>query len=160
MKSNLPPQTTKIVLPKSKAGHPRYFFRGAFAGDQPKAIQRLALVVDDDKAVRHAIKSVLERRLHLKVYVASNGAEGIRQARSHHFDLIISDVNMPIMDGIAFYDWLDKNQHQDVEKFMFVTGGNDLDTDIRAFRGGSIKVLDKPFALMDFVNNCNSLLRS
>lgn len=160
MKSNLPAQTSKIVLPKSKAGRPRYFFRGAFEGGQPKAIQRLALVVDDDKAVRHAIKSVLERRLHLKVYVAANGAEGIRQARSHHFDLIISDVNMPIMDGIAFYDWLDKNQHQDVEKFMFVTGGNDLDTDIHAFRDGQVKVLDKPFALMDFVSNCNSLLCS
>lgn len=160
MKTNLSSLTTKIVLPKSKAGRPRYFFRSAFDCTETKAIQRIALVVDDDQAVRHAIKSVLERRLHLKVYVATNGAEGIRQARTHRFDLIVSDVNMPIMDGIAFYDWLDKHQHQTIEKFMFVTGGHNLDTDIHAFHDGKVKVLDKPFALMDFVDNCHSILRS
>lgn len=160
MKSKIGGLTSKIILPKSKAGRPRYFFRSAFDCTQNKPVQRLALVVDDDNAVRHAIKSVLERRLHLKVLVAANGAEGIRQARSHRFDLIISDVNMPIMDGIAFYDWIDKNQHQIVDKFMFVTGGNAQDTDVRSFRGGKVKVLDKPFALMDFVDNCSNILRS
>lgn len=160
MKPQSSSKTTKIILPKSKSTRPHYFFRTGYDYATAEALPRLALVVDDDKAVRHAIKTVLERRLHLKVYVASNGAEAIRQVRNHHFDLVVSDVNMPIMDGIAFYDWLDKNQPTTANKFMFVTGGNDLDTDIHAFREGKIRVLDKPFALMEFVDTCNDLLRA
>lgn len=160
MKTNLSAQTRKMVLPQLKAGSPRYFFRGSFDPSRSKPVQRLALVVDDDRAVRHAIKAVLERRLNMKVHLATNGAEGIREARSHRFDLIVSDVNMPIMDGIAFYDWIDKNQHHAVSRFMFVTGGNDAETDIRSFRNGTVRVLDKPFALTEFVDQCNTILRA
>lgn len=150
---------SKIVLPKSGGGRSRFFFREAFDKDANDG-QQLALIVDDDKSVRKAIKYVLERRLKLKVYVASNGAEGIRQVRDHHFDLIISDVCMPIMDGIMFYDWLDKNRHEDLSRFMFITGGNNAETDIHSFRGGRVKVLDKPFALTAFIQDCNFLLTS
>lgn len=160
MKAKTTCKTTKIILPKSKSRRPHYFFRTGYDYTPTVALPRLALVVDDDKAVRHAIKTVLERRLHLKVYVASNGAEAIRQARTHHFDLVVSDVNMPIMDGIAFYDWLDKNQPATANKFMFVTGGNDTETDIHSFHEGKVRVLDKPFALMEFVDSCNDLLRA
>jgi DNA-binding NtrC family response regulator len=57
------------------------------------------LVVDDDVAVRSAIKMVLEQEGH-EVILASNGRAGIAAAAAENFDLVICDIFMPGMDGI------------------------------------------------------------
>ena len=57
------------------------------------------LVVDDDAAVRTAIKIVLERDGQ-NVEVASSGRAGIAAAKAQKFDVVICDIFMPGMDGI------------------------------------------------------------
>ena len=57
------------------------------------------LVVDDDAAVRTAIKIVLERDGQ-DVEVASSGRAGIAAAKAQKFDVVICDIFMPGMDGI------------------------------------------------------------
>jgi len=60
------------------------------------------LVVDDEKSVRDVIKSALEYYGY-KVTVACNGQEGLEYFNnSHRFNLVITDIRMPIMDGIEF----------------------------------------------------------
>ena len=56
------------------------------------------LVVDDDKAVRLLLRAVLERRGH-SVVEAENGDEGLRYYRAAPADLVITDIQMPVMDG-------------------------------------------------------------
>jgi CheY-like chemotaxis protein len=57
------------------------------------------LVVDDDKAVRTAIKTVLEHN-GFDVVVAEDGRSGIAEVQGHSFDVVIVDIFMPGMDGL------------------------------------------------------------
>ncbi len=57
------------------------------------------LVVDDDNAIRRLLRVVLERRGH-SVVEAANGAEGLRCYRAAPTDLVITDIQMPVMDGL------------------------------------------------------------
>ena len=57
------------------------------------------LVVDDDTAVRLLLRTVLERRGHA-VVEAENGAEGLQCYRAAPTDLVITDIQMPVMDGL------------------------------------------------------------
>jgi CheY-like chemotaxis protein len=66
------------------------------------------LVVDDDTAVRSAIKIVLEQDGH-EVILASNGKAGIAAADEERFDLVICDIFMPGMDGIETISAFHKN---------------------------------------------------
>lgn len=66
------------------------------------------LVVDDDTAVRGAIKLVLEQDGH-EVILANDGRAGIAAADDEHFDLVICDIFMPGMDGIETINLFHKN---------------------------------------------------
>jgi CheY-like chemotaxis protein len=57
------------------------------------------LVVDDDIAVRLLLRAVLERRGH-SVVEAENGDEGLRCYRAAPADLVITDIQMPVLDGL------------------------------------------------------------
>ena len=57
------------------------------------------LVVDDDNTIRLLLRSMLERRGH-SVVEAENGAEGLQYYRTAPADLVITDIQMPVMDGL------------------------------------------------------------
>jgi CheY-like chemotaxis protein len=57
------------------------------------------LVIDDDDAVRGAIKLILESN-HFEVVAARDGREGVAAANEHPIDIVICDIFMPTMDGI------------------------------------------------------------
>lgn len=57
------------------------------------------LVVDDDQAIRLLLRAMLERRGHA-VVEAANGNEGLQYYRAAPTDLVITDIQMPVMDGL------------------------------------------------------------
>ncbi|HLQ89780.1 MAG TPA: response regulator [Xanthobacteraceae bacterium] len=57
------------------------------------------LVIDDDRAVRATIKTWLEIEDH-EVVVAKDGRDGFKKIETDHFDLLIVDIFMPVMDGL------------------------------------------------------------
>ncbi|WP_417451640.1 response regulator [Kordiimonas sp.] len=58
------------------------------------------LVVEDEEAVRDYVCRVLTLHGHT-VLVAHDGAHAVEQMNEHHFDLLVSDIVMPMMDGIS-----------------------------------------------------------
>ena len=58
------------------------------------------LAVDDMRSMRELVKSVLEKRGH-SVHIHDSGQAALDFAHGHKVDLVISDINMPGMDGIA-----------------------------------------------------------
>jgi two-component system chemotaxis response regulator CheY len=58
------------------------------------------LIVDDSNSIRQSISFVLEQA-GFRVVQAQDGADAVAQLNGQGFDLVISDVNMPNMDGIA-----------------------------------------------------------
>ena len=62
---------------------------------------RRILAVDDSVSIRKSISFILGQE-DFEVVEAENGADGLAKAKGEKFGLIITDINMPIMDGIQF----------------------------------------------------------
>jgi CheY-like chemotaxis protein len=86
----------------------------------PKTI----LVVDDDPLYVGLVKDVLEIQHH-KVVVAYNGAEALTLVPTQAFDLIVSDIEMPEMNGITFHKRLSERETLKQIPFVFLTGTED-----------------------------------
>jgi PAS domain S-box-containing protein len=83
--------------------------------------RRRALVVDDEVQLAEALAEIL-RRLNFDVLALNSGAAA-RQVLAHEpFDLIVSDVRMPDVDGPALYDWLVVHRPELVPAISFATG--------------------------------------
>ena len=62
--------------------------------------QRKALIVDDSQAMRRSIAYALQRIDELVCLEAADGAEGMKRLATERFDVIVTDINMPVMDGL------------------------------------------------------------
>ncbi len=90
-------RSVETLASGSRLGEVR-FGAGASAGESPKRRQRV-LVVDDSLTVRELEKKLLTSRGY-EVDIAVDGMDGWNTLRSRDYDLVISDVDMPRMDGI------------------------------------------------------------
>ena len=68
---------------------------------------KTVLFVEDEDLLRDAIAKFLGRRCK-EVYVASNGKEGLKAYKKHKPDLVITDIEMPRMNGIELIDEIEK----------------------------------------------------
>ena len=59
------------------------------------------LVVEDSKTMRNMLSESLQRIPGMEVVEAENGLAGIRALAAQRFDLVLTDVNMPVMDGLT-----------------------------------------------------------
>jgi CheY-like chemotaxis protein len=64
-----------------------------------KATIKKILVMDDDGSTREFVRSVLEKEGHM-VVACKNGKEGVAAFKKSGFDLVITDISMPVIDGI------------------------------------------------------------
>jgi two-component system chemotaxis response regulator CheY len=61
------------------------------------------LIVDDSSVMRKIVaRSLHQAGLEMVVFEAGNGSEGVDQLKAQSVDLILSDINMPLMDGLEF----------------------------------------------------------
>ena len=77
------------------------------------------LVIDDNAVIRDVIKFTLQYRH--SVTTATNGKEGIELAEASHFDLIITDIKMPEMNGIDFVKQIRKNESYATTPILMLT---------------------------------------
>lgn len=59
------------------------------------------LALDDSETMQKMVKQTLESQ-NYTVVLAENGEAGLEQFKAHKIDLVVTDINMPIMDGITF----------------------------------------------------------
>ena len=102
------------------------------------------LTVDDSASIRLTTKVTLTNAGY-SVTEAVNGAEGLAAAKSSSFDLIVTDLNMPIMDGLTMIEELRKLPAQAGVPIIFLTTESDADLKARAKAAGATGWLTKPF---------------
>tara|TARA_B100001971_G_scaffold215148_1_gene258357 strand:+ start:17401 stop:19695 length:2295 start_codon:yes stop_codon:yes gene_type:complete len=123
---------------------------------------RILLVEDEDE-----IQSILDTDLSdvgINVTTASNGKEAlsILERENYTFDVIISDIKMPVMDGIEFYQTLLEANKLEKTKFIFMTGGVNLSQEQKAIVNHE-KVsafIEKPYELEELNETLSDLLAS
>jgi two-component system chemotaxis response regulator CheY len=103
------------------------------------------LIVDDSKAMRMIVRRVLnELEFDDPEYLeASNGVEGIAAIKEHQPDLVLSDWNMPEMNGIEMLEAL--NAEGVAVKLGFVTSESQPTYKDRAVDAGALFLISKPF---------------
>jgi len=102
------------------------------------------LTVDDSPSIRVALKIALTNAGY-SVAEAANGAEGIEKARASAFDLIITDLNMPVMDGLTMIEEMRRMPEQTGVPIVFLTTESDAAMKERAKAAGATGWLTKPF---------------
>lgn len=100
------------------------------------------LVVDDDLALRDAISMILESAGH-KVKLAASGPEALGLLEQGSFNLVISDLRMDPMDGLALLANI-RAKHAQLP-VLLMTAFGDVDKAVAAMRGGACDFLMKPF---------------
>jgi CheY-like chemotaxis protein len=111
------------------------------------------LVVDDDPAVREISSAWLERE-GCRVLTAENGADALNTFEKNRVDLIITDWNMPVMDGISLIRKI-RSSTSVMPKVIVVTGmpGGLEDHNLEADA-----TLHKPFECEDLLSEARRLL--
>jgi signal transduction histidine kinase/ActR/RegA family two-component response regulator len=84
--------------------------------------RRRVLVVDDEEFVRQFIQEVLRVGFGCHIQTSSNGTEAIEKLRQENYDLIVSDIRMPGMDGLQLRHWITGNRPELADRMIFVTG--------------------------------------
>ena len=106
------------------------------------------LYVEDDVLFTPKIKYILEKSFK-SVLIASNGEEALELFKINKIDLIISDINMPKMDGLTFLKKL-RELHNDIP-FIFSTARQEANTIIDAIQFDISNYILKPIDLKNFL---------
>jgi two-component system NtrC family sensor kinase len=110
--------------------------------------RRRILVVDDEEAIQKLLTGVLEMDGH-DVAIANNGREALDRVGAEAFDLIITDIKMPVMGGPDMFRRLQEQGNPLARRVIFITGDT-VAPDTRKFlQGVQNTVLSKPFRLRD-----------
>jgi len=106
-----------------------------------------ALIVDDSSVMRKIVeRSLRQAGLNLaKVYEAGNGAEALGVLAENRVDLILCDINMPVMDGLEFVKQLSGVENaKGVPVVMITTEGSESHV-VQALSCGAKRYIRKPF---------------
>ena len=101
------------------------------------------LVADDEPEWLARCKRFLQRSGY-KVETAANGREAIDRYEVEHFDMVITDLQMPQMDGMEVLKWL-KEHHPGTLVLMF-TGYGTIQNAVNAMKQGAFDFITKPFS--------------
>nr|WP_288834457.1 hybrid sensor histidine kinase/response regulator [uncultured Flavobacterium sp.] len=108
----------------------------------PTLQNKRIIVVDDDVNLLQLTSEVLKE--YYKVTSFSNAEQALQNMTSEHFDVLITDIQMPEKDGFEFVEELQKMTVYHNQPLIAVTGRTDLNEDIYT-KAGFITVLKKPF---------------
>ncbi|MDR3493628.1 MAG: response regulator [Ancalomicrobiaceae bacterium] len=102
------------------------------------------LTVDDSASVRMTTRMALTRA-GFSVVEAVDGVDGLTKAKTKRFDAIITDLNMPNMDGLKMIEEMRRLPNQLGVPILFLTTESDAGLKTRAKSAGATAWLTKPF---------------
>jgi two-component system chemotaxis response regulator CheY len=121
--------------------------------------QYSCLVVEDSPMMRQLIVLALSRVKSLKVTEADDGVDGLRKLATGKFDLILTDINMPVMDGLKLVKRVRGDAaHKDVPIIIITTEGSNEDRQ-RALQLGANAYITKPIQAPQVIAKVRELLR-
>lgn len=101
------------------------------------------LIVDDDAEIAHYIKTELSDWYRFEH--ASNGKEGLKMLLTGKYDLVISDVMMPVMDGVTMLKKIKGNSNVSDIPVILLTSKSEVENRLEGLRKGADAFLAKPF---------------
>jgi two-component system chemotaxis response regulator CheY len=103
------------------------------------------LLVEDDISQRTLLRHIITKRMDSEIFEAKNGIEGLRMVEMNSPNLIILDVWMPVMNGMAMLDKLRADKTHKSIPVVIITAMKDQETIQEAISKGISGYILKPF---------------
>jgi two-component system chemotaxis response regulator CheY len=116
------------------------------------------LVVEDSPVMRQLLVFALARVRNLRVVEADDGVDGLRKLAATRFDIVITDINMPVMDGLKLVRRIRSDPtHKDTPVIIITTEGSQEDRQ-RALQLGANAYITKPIQAPQVIAKVKELL--
>ena len=118
------------------------------------------LIVEDSPTMRQLLVFALRRLKEVEIVEAQDGMDGLRKVSSHHFDLALIDINMPVMDGLKLISLIRGDDSlRDIPIVVITTEGANEDRR-RALELGANEYLCKPIQANQVLTVVKGLLKA
>lgn len=149
----------KVLLPLARAGDPERpaapvaaaRTEPAFPGVRP---QLEVLVIDDEEYITSLVHELLRNRLGWRVEQVHDGRRAIQRLEQSHFDLVITDLRMPGLDGFALLAWIKDLRPALLAKVLVISGDSGSLAQDRELQAMGVPALRKPFTSEELVTQC------
>ena len=121
----------------------------------PRVWKEQILIIDDELPITEFLRKLFSDIG--EVETAVNGRDGLAKVKEKYFDVIISDVKMPVMDGIEFYQAAAAIDPQIGQRIVFFTGTPDQ-AHIEFFRAKQLRYLIKPAPIREIVRKVAEIM--
>jgi two-component system chemotaxis response regulator CheY len=116
------------------------------------------LVVDDSLQLRRSVMYALQRLEGAVCVEAADGAEALKKFQASHFDIVLTDINMPVLDGLKLTSHIRSGGENRNVPIVIITTEGALEDRERALRLGANAYLVKPVKAQDVLDTVKSLL--
>ena len=116
------------------------------------------LVVEDSPTMRQLIVFALKRIRGFQIVEANDGVDGLKKLSAQKFDLILTDINMPIMDGLKLVSMVRNDPNYKETPIIVITTEGATEDRERALALGTNAYITKPIRTMKILETVKKLM--
>ena len=116
------------------------------------------LVVEDSPTMRQLIVFALKRIRGFQIVEANDGVDGLKKLSAEKFDLILTDINMPIMDGLKLVSMVRNDPGYKETPIIVITTEGATEDRERALALGANEYITKPIQTMKILETVKKLM--
>ena len=116
------------------------------------------LVVEDSPTMRQLIVFALKRIRGFQIVEANDGVDGLKKLSAQKFDLILTDINMPIMDGLKLVSMVRNDPNYKETPIIVITTEGATEDRERALALGANEYITKPIQTMKILETVKKLM--
>jgi two-component system, chemotaxis family, chemotaxis protein CheY len=116
------------------------------------------LIIEDSPTMRQLITFALKRLPGVRIFEANDGVDGLKKLSSDRFDLILTDINMPIMDGLKLVSLVRNDANYRTTPIVVITTEGAQEDRDRAMALGANDYITKPIQANRLLELTRSLL--
>ena len=121
------------------------------------SVRKSILLVDDSRAVRQLVKFMICRHIDSDIQEAGDGVEAVAKLQDQNFDLVITDINMPNMNGLSLVKKVRDEMDLEVPIIIVTTMGKEQDRDT-GLNLGANSYVTKPIQAPELLKEVTNLL--
>jgi two-component system chemotaxis response regulator CheY len=117
------------------------------------------LIIEDSPTMRQLIAFALKRLQGVKIVEANDGVDGLKKLSSDKFDLILTDINMPVMDGLKLVSLVRNDANYRTTPIVVITTEGAQEDRDRALSLGANDYITKPIQANRILDLARALLK-